>query len=84
MSGSDESDEELVAGRVNRASDQTTMWAENQYSTTSILFIETGNFRRDFGGVRDPSGSGPARWAQVLLGQTLTDRASLSPHLGLE
>jgi hypothetical protein len=50
MSGSDESDEELVAGRVNRASDQTTIWAENQYSTTSILFIETGNFRRDFGG----------------------------------
>ena len=50
MAGSDESDEDLVSGRVNRANDQTTIWAENQYSTTEVFFIETGNFRRDFGG----------------------------------
>ena len=36
MSGSDESDDDLVAGRVNRANDQTTIWAENRYEETGI------------------------------------------------
>lgn len=50
MAGSDESGDELESGRVNRANDQTTIWAENLYSTTNILFIETGEFRTDFNG----------------------------------
>jgi hypothetical protein len=32
MSGSSESNEDLVAGRVNRANDQTTIWAENPFT----------------------------------------------------
>jgi hypothetical protein len=50
MSGADESDDDLVSGRVNRSNDQTTIWAENHYETTSIGPIETGEFRVDFGG----------------------------------
>src|SRR3990172_4139088 len=50
MAGSDESNEDLVSGRVNRANDQTTIWAENRYDSTSILGVETGNFRVDFNG----------------------------------
>ncbi len=50
MSGSNESNDDLVSGRVNRSNDQTTIWAENQYTTTSVLFIETGEFRIDFNG----------------------------------
>ena len=48
MSGSDESDEDLVSGRLNRANDQTTIWAENAYTSTGIGPIETGSFRTDF------------------------------------
>jgi hypothetical protein len=50
MSGADESDDDLVSGRVNRSNDQTTIWAENHYETTNIGPIETGEFRVDFGG----------------------------------
>src|SRR5262245_56339375 len=50
MSGADESDDDLVSGRVNRANDQTSIWAENEYSTTSVLFVETGEFRTEFNG----------------------------------
>ena len=48
MSGSDESNDDLVAGRLNRANDQTTIWAENTYTSTGIGPIETGSFRTDF------------------------------------
>src|SRR6187551_4040437 len=50
MSGADESDDDLVSGRVNRSNDQTTTWAENHYDTTNIGPIETGDFRVEFGG----------------------------------
>ncbi len=50
MSGSNESNDKLVSGRVNYSNDQTTIWAENQYTTTSVLFIETGEFRIGFNG----------------------------------
>lgn len=50
MSGSGESNEDLVAGRVNRANDQTTIWAENRYDAVSILFIDVGEFRVPFSG----------------------------------
>jgi hypothetical protein len=50
MSGADESDDDLVSGRVNRSNDQTTIWAENHYDTTNIGPIETGEFRVEFGG----------------------------------
>lgn len=48
MSGSSESNEDLVAGRVNRANDQTTIWAENRYSSVDVVFIEVGEFRIPF------------------------------------
>ena len=50
MSGADESDDDLVSGRVNRSNDQTTIWAENAYDTTNIGPIETGSFRVEFNG----------------------------------
>jgi len=50
MSGADESDDDLVCGRVNRSNDQTTLWAENHYDTTNIGPIETGDFRVEFNG----------------------------------
>lgn len=50
MSGSDESNEALVAGRVNRANDQTTIWAENRYDSVSIIGIEVGDFRIAYNG----------------------------------
>lgn len=45
MSGSSESNEDLVAGRVNRANDQTTLWAENRYTTVDVVSVEVGAFR---------------------------------------
>ena len=36
MSGSDESDDELVSGSVNRANDRTIIWAENKYNSVLI------------------------------------------------
>src|SRR5258706_13980717 len=48
MSGADESDEDLVSGRVNGANDQATIGAENAYASTGIGPIETGSFRTDF------------------------------------
>jgi hypothetical protein len=48
MSGANESNDDLVSGRVNRANDQTTIWAENTYTSTGIGPIETGSFRTDF------------------------------------
>ena len=50
MSGADESNDDLVCGRVNRSNDQTTLWAENHYDTTNIGPIETGSFRVEFNG----------------------------------
>jgi uncharacterized protein YjiS (DUF1127 family) len=50
MSGSSESNEDLVAGRVNRANDQTTIWAENRFNTVSIGPFEVESFRVEFGG----------------------------------
>lgn len=50
MSGADESDDDLVCGRVNRSNDQTTLWAENHYDTSNIGPIETGSFRVEFNG----------------------------------
>lgn len=50
MSGSSESNEELVAGRVNRSNDQTTIWAENRYVETGILGGLGGEeFRIEYG-----------------------------------
>jgi hypothetical protein len=48
MSGADESNDDLVSGRVNRANDQTTIWAENQYTWTGIGPIETSSMRTEF------------------------------------
>ncbi len=50
MSGSSESNEDLVAGRVNRANDQTTIWAENRYTTVVVVFVEVGAFRVPYSG----------------------------------
>ncbi|MEO8487143.1 MAG: hypothetical protein ABI585_12495 [Betaproteobacteria bacterium] len=50
MSGSEESDDDLVTGRVNRSNDQTTLWAENHYESTGIGPIETGSLRVEFNG----------------------------------
>jgi len=50
MSGAEESNDDLVSGRVNRSNDQTTIWAENHYDTTNIGPIETGSFRIEFNG----------------------------------
>jgi hypothetical protein len=50
MSGSSESNDELVAGRVNRANDQTTIWVENRYTTVDIVFVEVGEFRIPYSG----------------------------------
>ena len=36
MSGSDESDDELVSGCVNRSNDRTIIWAENKYNSVLI------------------------------------------------
>jgi hypothetical protein len=48
MSGSSESNDDLVSGRVNRSNDQTTIWAENDY--TGLGPIPGGSFRTDFNG----------------------------------
>jgi hypothetical protein len=50
MSGSAESNEDLVAGRVNRSNDQTTIWAENKFTTVDIGPFEVDWFRTEFGG----------------------------------
>ncbi|MFZ7128488.1 MAG: hypothetical protein ACOWWM_20225 [Desulfobacterales bacterium] len=50
MSGSSESNEDLVSGRVNRSNDQTTIWAENKYSSVDILGFEIEAFRVQFSG----------------------------------
>lgn len=50
MSGSSESNEELVAGRVNRSNDQTTLWAENKFDSVSIGPFEVEWFRTEFSG----------------------------------
>lgn len=50
MSGSSESNEELVAGRVNRANEQTTIWAENRYTSVEVVFVPIGEYRIDYGG----------------------------------
>jgi hypothetical protein len=50
MSGADESNDDLVSGRVNRANDQTTIWAENAY--TSFDPIPGGSVWTDFNGSR--------------------------------
>ena len=48
MSGAGESNDDLVSGRVNRANDQTTIWAENDY--TGLGPIPGGSLRTDFNG----------------------------------
>jgi hypothetical protein len=50
MAGSSESDEDLVAGRVNRSNHQTTIWAENQFDSFSIGPFELDWVRTEFGG----------------------------------
>jgi hypothetical protein len=50
MSGSSESNEDLVSGRVNRSNDQTTIWAENKFSSVDIIGIEVDSFRVNFNG----------------------------------
>lgn len=50
MSGSSESNEDLVAGRVNFANEQTTIWAENRYTSVDIFFVPVEDFRIDYGG----------------------------------
>ncbi|MBF6651163.1 hypothetical protein [Methylobacter sp. BlB1] len=50
MSGSSESNDDLVSGRVNRSNDQTTIWAENKFSSVDIIGIEVNSFRINFSG----------------------------------
>ena len=44
MSGSEESNEELVSGRVNRSNNQTTIWAENTIPYHDLVVHFTGPF----------------------------------------
>lgn len=50
MSGADESNEDLVSGRTNRANDPTRIWAENKYAGISIGPVGIGEFRTAFTG----------------------------------
>ena len=50
MSGADESNDDLVSGRTNRANDTTRIWAENQYTDITIGPIDLGEFRTPFSG----------------------------------
>ena len=50
MSGADESNEDLVSGRVNRSNDTTRIWAENEFTDVSIGPIGLGEFRTPFNG----------------------------------
>ncbi|HEV8718242.1 MAG TPA: hypothetical protein VGX03_36170 [Candidatus Binatia bacterium] len=50
MAGSSESNDDLVSGRVNRSNDQTTIWAENKFSSVDIVGIEIESFRVNFNG----------------------------------
>ena len=50
MSGADESNEDLVSGRVNRSNDTTRIWAENQFTGIGIGPIGLGEFRTAFNG----------------------------------
>src|SRR5687767_10749079 len=60
MAGADESDEDLVSGRVNRANDQTTIWAENgvdsdsrpEFNGTTIFLVEVAKDSEDEGEFR--------------------------------
>lgn len=89
MSGSSESNEDLVAGRVNRSNDQTTLWAENRYVETGIFGGLGGEeFRIDFGGnpillvevARDSEEDGEFRPASPLDG--IVGRGWSAEHAG--
>jgi hypothetical protein len=63
MSGSGESNEDLVAGRVNRSNDQTTIWAERMFTegTTTV-----------FGEEVEPA-MGPFNGSTILLAEVSKD-----------
>ena len=50
MAGADESNDDLVSRRVNRANDTTRVWAENQFTGIDIGPIDLGAFRTALNG----------------------------------